>query len=76
MHDHDVSEKGLAELIVLKKRQLGDDVGSVRRLVWVGVSYRDYPTGPEPSGLVSTGAGMSSSLPGRRGRCCGPRPLQ
>ena len=33
---------GLPELIVLKKRQLGDDVGSVRRLVWVGESYRDY----------------------------------
>jgi hypothetical protein len=27
---------------VLKKRQLGDDVGTVRRLVWVGESYRDF----------------------------------
>lgn len=39
-------DKGLAELIVLKKRQLGDDVGSVRRLVWVGESYRDYAHRP------------------------------
>jgi hypothetical protein len=35
-------DKGLAELIVLKKRQFGDDVGTTRRLVWVGESYRDY----------------------------------
>ena len=41
--DHpDSVEKGLAELIVLKKRQLGDDVGTVRRVVWVGESYRDF----------------------------------
>jgi replicative DNA helicase len=41
--DHPEStEKGLAELIVLKKRQLGDDVGTVRRLVWHGESYRDF----------------------------------
>jgi hypothetical protein len=33
--------RGLAELIVLKKRQLGDDVGTIRRLVWIGESYRD-----------------------------------
>jgi replicative DNA helicase len=39
--DHpDTAERGLAELIVLKKRHLGDDVGTVRRLVWVGESYR------------------------------------
>ena len=24
------------------KRQFGDDVGTTRRLVWVGESYRDY----------------------------------
>jgi hypothetical protein len=24
------------------ERQLGDDVGSVRRLVWVGENYRDF----------------------------------
>jgi hypothetical protein len=30
------TQRGLAELLVLKKRQLGDDVGTVRRLVWVG----------------------------------------
>ena len=42
MHHQDTPDKGLAELIVLKKRQLGDDVGSVRRLVWVGESYRDF----------------------------------
>jgi replicative DNA helicase len=41
--DHpDSVQKGLAELIVLKKRQLGDDVGTIRRLVWVGESYRDF----------------------------------
>ena len=42
MHHQDTPDKGLAELSVLKKRQLGDDVGSVRRLVWVGESYRDF----------------------------------
>jgi replicative DNA helicase len=36
------SQRGLAELLVLEKRQLGDDVGSVRRIVWVGESYRDF----------------------------------
>ena len=45
MHHQDSPDKGLAELIVLKKRQLGDDVGSVRRLVWVGESYRDFTYG-------------------------------
>jgi len=41
--DHPEStERGLAELSVLKKRQLGDDVGTIRRLVWVGESYRDF----------------------------------
>jgi hypothetical protein len=38
----DSPDKGLAELIVLKKRQFGDDVGTTRRLVWVGESSRDY----------------------------------
>ena len=45
MHHQDTPDRGLAELIVLKKRQLGDDVGSVRRLVWVGESYRDFTYG-------------------------------
>ena len=41
--DHpDSSDRGLAELSVLKKRQLGEDVGTVRRLVWVDESYRDF----------------------------------
>jgi len=39
------TERGLAELIVLKKRQMGDDVGTIRRLVWVGESYRDFARG-------------------------------
>jgi hypothetical protein len=26
---------------VVKKRQLGEEVGTVRKLVWVGESYRD-----------------------------------
>jgi len=38
----DSNDRGLAELIVLKKRQLGEDVGTVRRLVWSGESYRDF----------------------------------
>jgi len=38
--DHPEStERGLAELAVLKKRQLSEEVGTVRRLVWVGESY-------------------------------------
>jgi len=41
--DHpETTDKKLAELIVLKKRQLGDDVGAIRRLVWVGESYNDF----------------------------------
>ncbi len=41
--DHPNSpERGLAELSVLKKRQLGEEVGTVRSVVWVGESYRDY----------------------------------
>jgi replicative DNA helicase len=41
--DHpDSNDRGLAELSVLKKRQLGEDVGTIRRLVWVGESYQDY----------------------------------
>ncbi len=42
--DHPGTDKDdhLAELSVLKKRQLGEEVGTVRRLVWVGESYRDY----------------------------------
>jgi replicative DNA helicase len=44
--DHPGSDdKGLAELSVLKKRQLGEDVGTVRRLVWVGESYKDLAHG-------------------------------
>jgi replicative DNA helicase len=37
MEHPDSVEKGLAELIVLK-----NDVGTIRRLVWVGESYRDF----------------------------------
>jgi len=41
--DHpDSDDRGLAELSVLKKRQLGEEVGTIRRLVWVGESYQDY----------------------------------
>jgi replicative DNA helicase len=41
--DHpDSNDRGLAELSVLKKRQLGEEVGTIRRLVWVGESYRDF----------------------------------
>jgi replicative DNA helicase len=40
MHHPGSDDKGLAELSVLKKRQLGEDVGTMRRLVWVGESYR------------------------------------
>ncbi len=38
--DHPEStERGLAELITLKKWQLGDDVGTIHGLVWAGESY-------------------------------------
>jgi replicative DNA helicase len=40
------SQRGLAELLVLKKRQLGDDVGTIRSLVWVGERYRDFAGRP------------------------------
>jgi replicative DNA helicase len=39
--DTDKDVKKLAELSVLKKRQLGEEVGTMRRLVWVGESYKD-----------------------------------
>jgi replicative DNA helicase len=42
MHHQDSDDKHLAEVVVLKKRQLGEDVGSVRRLVWVGEKYTDF----------------------------------
>jgi replicative DNA helicase len=35
------NDRGLAELSVLKKRQPGEEVGTMRKLVWVGESYRD-----------------------------------
>jgi hypothetical protein len=44
--DHpDSDDRGLAELSVLKKRQLGEDVGTMRRLVWAGESYKDLAHG-------------------------------
>ncbi len=42
MHHPDTDDKRLAEIVVLKKRQLGEDVGSVRRLVWMGEYYADF----------------------------------
>jgi replicative DNA helicase len=42
MEHPDTNDRGLAELSVLKKRQLGEEVGTVRKLVWVGESYKDY----------------------------------
>jgi len=45
MEHGDSKDKGLAELSVLKKRQLGEDVGSMRKLVWVGESYHDLADG-------------------------------
>jgi len=48
--DHpDSNDRGLAELSVLKKRQLGEDVGTIRRLVWVGESYKDFRYETRPS---------------------------
>jgi len=41
MDNPNTNDKKLAELSVLKKRQLGEDVGTMRRLVWVGESYKD-----------------------------------
>jgi replicative DNA helicase len=47
--DHpNTPDRGLAELSVLKKRQLGEEVGTVRRLVWVGESYKDYAYNTRP----------------------------
>ena len=40
------TSRGLAELSVLKKRQLGEEVGTVRKLVWVGESYKDLAREP------------------------------
>jgi len=41
MDNPQTNDRGLAELSVLKKRQLGEEVGTVRKLVWVGESYKD-----------------------------------
>jgi len=50
--DHpDSDDRGLAELSVLKKRQLGEEVGTIRRLVWVGESYRDFTHQSRPRAL-------------------------
>jgi replicative DNA helicase len=46
MEHADSKDKGLAELSVLKKRQLGEEVGTMRKLVWVGESYRDLAETP------------------------------
>jgi hypothetical protein len=46
MEHTDSKDKGLAELSVMKKRQLGEEVGRVRKLVWVGESYRDLADTP------------------------------
>jgi replicative DNA helicase len=41
--DHpDTDHRGLAELSVPKKRQLGEEVGTIRRRVCVAESYQDY----------------------------------
>jgi replicative DNA helicase len=42
MHHPSTTDKRLAEVVVLKKRQLGEDVGSVRRLLWLGERYVDF----------------------------------
>jgi hypothetical protein len=53
----------LAELSVLKKRQLEENVGTMRRLVWVGESYKDFVYVPSielrTRCTVWDGAGMS-----------------
>jgi replicative DNA helicase len=38
MDNPHTDDKGLGELSVLKKRQLGEEVGTMRRLAWVGES--------------------------------------
>jgi hypothetical protein len=45
MDNPHTNDKNLAELSVLKKRQLGEEVGTMRRLVWVGESYKDFAHG-------------------------------
>jgi len=66
--DHPEStERGLAELSVLKKRQLGDDVGTIRRLVWVGESVDGEPS-TTPGGRVRRNAALAG---GGRPGCCG-----
>jgi replicative DNA helicase len=45
MDNPNTNDKNLAELSVLKKRQLGEDVGTIRTLVWVGESYSDLVAG-------------------------------
>jgi replicative DNA helicase len=46
MDNPNTNDRKLAELSVLKKRQLGEEVGTMRRLVWVGESYHDFAHGP------------------------------
>jgi len=40
------NDRGLAELSLLKKWNLGEEVGTVRKRVWVGASYKDLAHGP------------------------------
>jgi len=42
-------DRGLAEFRVPKKRQLGEEVCTIRRLVWVGENYRDFTYQSRPS---------------------------
>jgi replicative DNA helicase len=49
MDNPGTDDDGLAELSVLKKRQLSEEVGTVRRLAWVGESYRDYAYAAGPA---------------------------
>jgi hypothetical protein len=46
MDNPQTSDRGLAVLSVLKKRRLGEEVGTVHKLVWVGESYRNLVHAP------------------------------
>jgi len=75
--DHpDSNDRGLAELSVLKKRQLGEEVGTIRRIVWVGESYMDYTFGSRRGGGVDVSPADSptdrTQPPSEHDRCARP----
>jgi hypothetical protein len=77
--DDDSNAYKLAELTVLKKRQLGEEVGTMRKLVWVSEGYKDLASTSESrlqhvvAQGFATADGMCVPRSVRLRACCTPR---